>query len=563
MLTVTLFAVPAPGQCVKGDNRFLGTVRTSMHKAPLTALAAGLKETMLARDVFIDVRICDMQTQSVVRVEDRHKEKYGELSLGNITLEKYRIGLPFDAVTEEIIMSDVIGINSNFTHSRRIVADFIRFCKEQNPRAVIVLGGTDATVAPDYHLNCGADVVVKGEGELCFADLLECIDKGLDFIDVPNIAYRSKHGDIQHTIKSFLSKSGSYDVNEMPPPDLDIVDLSSYSDTGEGKPPYDIRGPFISVETSRGCAQACSFCATPSTKGRFRFMQLEKIRIHFEYFKSRGIRTLLFQEDNLLSRIHRSSSGKSAFEDGREELINMFNLARDMGFCWEFTNGIELGQFEHNGVVDHELIKLMFDSKFVDGHLVGCYRATLPLENLTDDCSKLFRKLKPLGVIKDVLESIVMTGVNSLSFNVIIGRPEDDEYNLCLTFIRSIEIRDICKAFNHSVQVYFNIYVLSLLPGTVDFKRYHNLLAYNLDKDPEVITFYLGSLNTNFFTPLEITQARGAMAKLLNNDALIDDYDEVHYLSSERFEQLFTNAASLDIPPASIIAKETSSVALT
>ena len=32
--------------------------------------------------------------------------------------------------------------------------------------------------------------------------------------------------------------------------------------------------------------------------------------------------------------------------------------------------------------------------------LRGCYRATIPLENLTDDSSRLFRKLKPLGESK-------------------------------------------------------------------------------------------------------------------------------------------------------------------
>lgn len=527
-----------------------------MHKAPLTALAAGLKDALLARDVVIELNICDMQTQGAQHYEDRCKTKYGELQLGAITLEKYRIGLPFDAVIAEVVGADVIGINSNFTHSRRIVADFIRFCAEQNPRAVIVLGGTDATVAPEFHIECGAHVVVRGEGELCFADLLTCIDKGLEFDDVPNIVFRAKDGAIKHTAKTFLSRSGSYNVNEMLPPDLDIVDLDSYSDTGEGKPPFGIEGPFISVETSRGCAQACSFCATPSTKGRFRFMQLEKIRKHFEYFQSKGIRTLLFQEDNLLSRIHRHASGKSAFDEGRAELFDMFDLARSMGFCWEFTNGIELGQFEHEGVVDHELIKVMFDSAFVNGELVGCYRATLPLENLTDESSKLFRKLKPLGVIKDVLEGIVKTGVHSLSFNVIIGRPEDDEYNLCLTYLRSQEIRDICKKFNPAVQVYFNVYILSLLPGTVDFKHHNDRLAYDLDKDPEVITFYLGSLRTDHFSPLEITQARGAMAKMLNNDALIDDYDEVHYLSSARFEQLFAQADEQNLPQGRILLME-------
>ena len=43
------------------------------------------------------------------------------------------------------------------------------------------------------------------------------------------------------------------------------------------------------------------------------------------------------------------------------------------------------------------------------------------------------------------------------------------------------------------------------------------------------------------------------MAKMLNSDALIDDYDEVHYLSSERFETLFAQAGLSEVED-SIIA---------
>ncbi|MNN35882.1 hypothetical protein D3C81_1497490 [compost metagenome] len=46
------------------------------------------------------------------------------------------------------------------------------------------------------------------------------------------------------------------------------------------------------------------------------------------------------------------------------------------------------------------------------------------------------------------------------------------------------------------------------------------------------------------------------MAKMLNSDALIDDYDEVHYLSSDRFEQLFANADQQRLPQGRILARE-------
>ena len=535
MITVTLYAVPAPGQCIKGESKFLGTVRTNMHKAPLTALAAGLEQCLDREGVKTSVSIVDMQTTK------SGMTKYGELDLDGLMLEKYRVGMPFEGANDSLDASDIVGINSNFTHSRRIASDFALHAKSRNPRAIVVVGGTEATADPVYYLKNGADVVVKGEGELCFPWLIKSIAYGEGLESVPNISYVSG-GQIHHNLDTFLNRSSSLNVDAMPPPNLDLVDLTRYDDTGEGSPPYGLSGPFISVETSRGCAQSCSFCATPFAKGRYRFMSLRTIGEHFKYFQSKGVGTLLFQEDNVLSRVHHRNDGAPLFAEGRQELLDMFALARDMGFSWEFTNGLELGRYESNGRIDRELIDTMFWHGFDGGTLRGCYRATLPLENLTDESSRLFRKLKPLGIMKEIIKAIVETGVHSLSFNLIIGRPEDSERELLLSYERCLAIRELCMRTNSNVRVYFNIYVLSLLPGTVDYRKYKDLLAYDLEKDPEVITFYLGSLRTKYFSPLEITQARGTMAKLLNSDALIQDYDENYYITCDRFERLFATA---------------------
>jgi hypothetical protein len=535
-MLVTLFAVPAPGQCVKGEPKFLGTVRTNMHKASLTALAASLRNT-LALDGLIDihVKISDLQTAGDDKI------KYAEMKLGHVVLEKYRVGADFSLANHDIVDSDVIGISANYTHSRLIVADFLSHVRHINRSALIVVGGTDATGDAEYYLKIGADVVVRGEGELTFHQLVKARWEGRDFEDIPNIHYFDGETRIVRTNRStFLNRQSSFDVENLPVPALDLVNLSKYDDTGEGKPPYHfIRGPFISVETSRGCAQACSFCATPIAKGRFRFMSSKAIERHFKVFWDAGVRTLLFQEDNVLSRIHRGKNGDFVFPEGRQATIEMFTIAYEMGFSWEFTNRLEFGQFEHDGKIDVELINVLFRHDIGKGRARGCYRATMPLENLSDDSSRLFRKLKPLGIIRNICEAVVATGVPALSFNLIIGRPQDDEKILALSFERCLQIKEACHRINAQMDVYFNVYVLSLLPGTVDFRRFRHILAFDIEKDPEVITFYLGSLQTQHFSPLEITQARGTMAQLLNGPSLIGNYDENYFLTSSRFQRLF------------------------
>jgi hopanoid C-3 methylase len=520
-MKVTLIAAPAPAQFVAGVELPLGTVRTHMHKAPLTALAAWLRDDA-------DVQVLDMQI-------DRKETVYGSLGMGSVELEKRRIGMTFAEAANSLWDSDVIGINANFTHSRRIISDLLQYLREEGFQQPLIVGGTDATADPEYFLRRGADLVVRGEGELVIREVLRRLERAEPLTDIPNISVMEGR-ETRHAPTSFLREQ--FDVDLMPPHALDMVALDSYIDTGEGFPPPGISAPFISIETSRGCAQACSFCATPTTKGRFRFMSLGQAAEHLDYYWECGVRTLLFQEDNLLSRVHIDHRWGS--EDGRANLIGLFKLARSKGYSWEFTNGIEFGQFELNGTIDTELIETMFWREHQEARTLGCYRATLPLEDVLDDGPLLFRKLKPASVGWPVIEAIADAGIDMLTFNVIVGRPNDDLSSLRITYDRCVALRERVREHAPDTGVYFNVYLLSLLPGTQDFRRYHDLLAYDLDLDPEVVTFYLGSMKTEHFDPEGFTRARGSLSSALNDDSLIGDFDESHYLRSEEVDELLS-----------------------
>ena len=341
-MKVSLVAAPAPAQFVEGIEHPLGTVRTHMHKAPLTALASWVRDD-------VDVSILDMQI-------DRTQTPYGTLAMGSLELEKRRVGMPFEQADELLADMDIVGINANFTHSRRIIGDFLLHLKECPTGPDIDCRRNGRAADPEFFLRHGAQVVVRGEGELVLRDLLRSLDTGDDLSEIPNISITAEDGSFAHHPTKFLRDQ--LNVNLLPPHALDLVHLETYIDTGEGFPPSGITAPFISIETSCGCAQACSFCATPQTKGRFRYMQMDVAKEHLDYYWENGVRTLLFQEDNLLSRVqvdHRANSSV-----GRDNLLELFSLVRDRGFSWEFTYGIEYGQFESEGRIDQELIEAMF-----------------------------------------------------------------------------------------------------------------------------------------------------------------------------------------------------------
>ncbi|TAL67851.1 MAG: radical SAM protein [Bacteroidetes bacterium] len=531
MIVVKLIASPIPGLCIAGENKFLGTVRPNMHKASLTALSAGLVERLDESGVHCELEIVDMQ------IGDVQFTKYGILDYENLVIEKHRVGIPFENIKLKIVESDIIGLSANFTHSRKIITDLASYCKVIKKNIILIIGGADATSNPLYYLKYGADIIVKGEGEITFQLLIERIHFKKDFESVPNIVYKSKSGKIKVNRINYLKQQ--FNIEKMNPPNLDIVDLSKYTDTGEGKPPISITPPFISVETSRGCFHSCSFCTTPQMKGRYRYMKENNINKHFEYFKSKGINTILFQEDNILSRIWRKKNSDYFFNNGRKELIDIFKIARNMEFNWEFTNGLELGLFENNGIIDDELIHYMFWNKKDNRNIKGCYRASIPLENLTKSNILLFRKLKPFDSMKTIIKILSELNLEMLSFNLIIGRPQDDEITLRKTFLKCLEIKELFAHYGNNTQIYFNIYNLALIPGTIDSIKFQNLLAFDLEKDPEVITFYLGCLRTGNFSPLEITQARGTLVQKLNDNSLIKDYDNTFNLTHKRFYNLF------------------------
>ncbi len=91
-----------------------------------------------------------------------------------------------------------------------------------------VMGGTHVTVLPD-EAGEYCDAVGVGEGEPCWADVLE----------------DAEHGRLQ---PRYGSRESDYDLADAPMPAFELLDISKYN--------------RLTVQTSRGCTHQCEFCAS-------------------------------------------------------------------------------------------------------------------------------------------------------------------------------------------------------------------------------------------------------------------------------------------------------------
>ncbi|MFB7511955.1 MULTISPECIES: B12-binding domain-containing radical SAM protein [unclassified Streptomyces] len=514
-MKVNLYYAPFPSQIFRGCDEPINTERPFNPKSALPTLAAGLR--MFSKDMGFecDVEIIDMQLGG-------ERVKYKTIPYGPHQMDCFRYGTPFEDYVEKIRDADIHGLTCNFTNSAQITADLAQFIKSVNPKAFVVAGGVDPTARPQYYLERGVDLVVQGEGEWVFSRVVQAYANGGDYSEIPNIATRGR-------IHPKIDMSHILDMNTLPPMALDLVgDLSVFNDTAEGPPPAGVNGNFICWETSRGCAWRCSFCTAPS-RGKYRYMSPEAVEHHLKYFRSLGINTIVWQEDNPLSRIQQNGTGRYLYDSGREELLQIFRMIREYGFAWEFANGIEFGKFHQNGKFDHELGEALLGSDKTGDSWTGCYRVQIPLDNMNIAKSR-FPKLLGFDEQVDVLATMLTEyGVGHQTYDLFIGYPEQDA-------VAIDQFNDYCRRIKEELttlggdtyQPYFNVFNLSLLPGARDYTTLRKHLAFDVEANPEVIGIFLSAIDTEHFSYWDVYQKRLQMTTDLNDRELHRLYDGIY-----------------------------------
>jgi len=115
-----------------------------------------------------------------------------------------------------------------------------------------VFGGAHPTVCPDLIEEEGVDAICIGEGEYPMLDLVTTLEKGEEPRNIQNIIYK----DIQGNIHKNPTRPFIKDLDELPFPDLDIID--TFQDI--------TRFGVANIMAGRGCPYGCTFCINKYSK---------------------------------------------------------------------------------------------------------------------------------------------------------------------------------------------------------------------------------------------------------------------------------------------------------
>jgi len=167
-----------------------------------------------------------------------------------------------------------------------------------HPDVPIVWGGIHPTLLPEQTLEHPlVDIIVSGEGEATFAELVKALEAGTPIGHVKGIWHKEGGRALFTGHRPFV------DMDAQPPLAYHLLEMDRYRRRLFGR-------DHVSFTSSRGCTFGCAFCWEPAMNHRrWRPMQPETVVDHLKRLvRDYGVRGVLFADDNFfvdMKRAHR------------------------------------------------------------------------------------------------------------------------------------------------------------------------------------------------------------------------------------------------------------------
>ena len=297
---------------------------------------------------------------------------------------------------------DVLGITC-LTEGRASAYGLARLAKSLDPTVKTVMGGHHAAYLCEQVLeNYPVDIVVRGEGELTFLELVQALENKADLQRVKGIAYRDEGVVVKTSKREFMS-----DLDRLPVPLYEFFDFDCYPDyrirmAYRGKPRKKI-GRYVSVVTSRGCPGNCLFCSSSRFWGvKWRSRSAESVVDEVEMlYKDYRARYINFADD--------------AFTIEPERVIAICKeiLKRKLRIRWDCTTRVN--------AVSVEMFEWM--------KAAGCFFVSFGVES---GCASVLANINKRITIPDITRAFKLAhkaGLRAVAF-LMVGNPGESDVSV-------------------------------------------------------------------------------------------------------------------------------------
>ncbi len=312
----------------------------------------------------------------------------------------------FDRLNE--LDPDVILFPLSVYNLARYTRKLLVEIRKSFPGKTIIAGGIYASFHPVEILqDGGADIVVRGEGEITSEEILRALDDGKDIDNIAGISFIKK-GQIVHN-------PGREPLNN-----LDILPhLYESSDNFKIRKRYELLTelnpdddyiPGCGFLTSRGCPESCTFCLDPAiNKGKTRFHSPQYVK-----------NVLEFCSKHYSDRTDTFFFGDATFTMNRKRLYRILELIRDFPFKYQIQTRADY--------LDETTIRNLAECRFTT---VAIGAESLNEKILNEVVNK---RLNPQTVI-DVSLAVRKAGMQPV-LTFIVGLPGESKESV----LRTVEI---------------------------------------------------------------------------------------------------------------------------
>ena len=330
--------------------------------------------------------------------------------------------------------------------------------KELVPGTQVIVGGPHISACTgDVADDLNVDLMVIGEGEAPFTELIGKLSAGEEPVGVPGTAWRTGTGMEQGPPVELIA-----DLDSIPFPAWDIVDISVYAKMGRAGNVR--RGRYLPIFTSRGCPFQCYYCHNVFGK-KFRARSAENVVEEIRQIVEKyGITDLEIYDDIFNLDLERAKS-----------ICHML-LDLNLGLSLSFPNGVRADR------LDREIVDLLAR--------VGTTNLAVAVETASPELQKKIGKNLDTARVKEAITWADQAGIVTNGY-FMLGFPGET----------ADQVRQTIEYAEKTDLFFASFFIVTPYPGTplwdqtmsaeatssLDFSDYNYLSGYfNLgDMSPE------------------------------------------------------------------------------